>query len=407
MTDDATVNLEATETTDTIAPAKHYKKFTYRLYPSRSQARCLEATLETCRRWYNQCLEERKTAWEQHGERISKRDQKHAIATLRQINHFATQVCVQTLQVVCEDLDLAFQAFFRRIKAGQTPGFPRFRGRNRFDSFGFQAYGNGWKIDGRRLRLFGVGRVAVRWDRRMDGATIKTLRIIRKGGKWFASFACEVAPSEPLPATGQDVGIDVGVRSLITTSDGEQVAHPNFYRKAQRRLRVAQRRVARRKKGGKNRRKAVLQLQRAHLRITNQRQDFLKKLAHSLIQRYDWIALEDLRITNMVRNRHLAKSILDAGWGYLTQHLTRKAAEAGRVVCLVDPAYTSKTCSQCGATFEGLTLADRWVSCGVCGLSLDRDHNAALNIRNRAGRVRWGISSSLDGLPQVSAAPRE
>ncbi|GAB4208713.1 MAG: RNA-guided endonuclease TnpB family protein [Roseiflexaceae bacterium] len=399
MTDDATE--------PTNAPVKHYKKFTYRLYPSRSQTRCLEATLETCRRWYNQCLEERKTAWEQRRERISKREQRSAIAALRQLNPFAAKVCVHTLQVVCEDLALAFQAFFRRVKAGQTPGFPRFKGRNRFNSFGFQEYGNGYKIDGRRLRLFGIGRVAVRWDRRMEGTTIKTLRIIFKAGKWFASFTCEIIPAEPLLPTGQDVGIDVGVRSLITTSDGVQVAHPSFYRRAQRRLRVVQRRVARRKKGGKNRRKAVLQLQRAHLRIANQRRDFLKKLAHSLIQRYERIALEDLRITNLVRNRHLAKSILDAGWGYLIQHLTRKAAEAGRVVYLVDPAYTSKTCSRCGSTFEGLTLADRWVNCGVCGLSLERDHNAALNILNRAGRVRWGLNSSTDGLPQESAAPCE
>jgi putative transposase len=208
----------------------------------------------------------------------------------------------------------------------------------------------------------------------------------------------------PLEATEREIGIDVGLASLITTSEGEKAAHPRFYRTAQRQLRIAQRRVARRKKGSKNRRKAVVILQRQHEQISNQRKDYLNKLAHNLTTRYDRIALEDLRITNMVRNPHLAKSILDAGWGYLVQRLTYKAASAGRVVVLVDPRYTSKTCSQCGHIFESLSLADRWIDC-ACGLSLDRDHNAAINILKRAGRVRWASSSSREGFAQ-EAAPR-
>jgi len=227
---------------------------------------------------------------------------------------------------------------------------------------------------------------------------IKTVRIIRKADLWYACFACNVA-AVPLEPTGQAIGIDVGIASLITNSEGEKTANPRWYRIEQRRLRVLQRRVARRKKGGKNRRKAVLALQRQHERISNRRKDFLNKLAYGLIERYDRIALEDLRITNMARNPHLAKSILDAGWGYLMQHLTSKAAEAGRVVYLVDPRYTSKRCSGCGHVFESLSLSDRWIDCG-CGLSLDRDHNAAINIVKRAGHVRWGISSPVGGLPQ-------
>jgi putative transposase len=146
-----------------------------------------------------------------------------------------------------------------------------------------------------------------------------------------------------------------------------------------------------------------VQLQRQHERIANARTDYLKKLAHRVIAQYDRIALEDLRITNLVRNRHLAKSILDTSWGYLVQHLTHKAAEAGRVVLLVDPRNTSKDCSRCGHGFESLTLADRWLDCPVCGLSLDRDHNAAINILKRAGQVRWGGSSPVGGLPQEAA----
>ena len=177
----------------------------------------------------------------------------------------------------------------------------------------------------------------------------------------------------------------MGISALITTSDGDKVDNPHYYRTAQSDLRRKQRKLARAKRGSSNRRKALLAVQCQQEHVANQRKDFLNKLAHDLVRRYDLIALEDLRISNMVRNKHLSKSILDSGWGYIKQRLLDKAASAGRQVVLVDPAYTSKTCSNCGASFEDLKLSDRWVQC-ACGLSLDRDHNAALNVLSRAGR---------------------
>lgn len=375
------------------------KAFQYRLYPTKSQERLLESTLETCRRFYNACLAERKEAYEQEKRTISKFAQLRQVKTLKQTNPYAATVHSHILQVVVSDLDKAFQAFFRRVKAGEKPGYPRFKGRNRFDSFGLKEYGNGFRLDGRRLKLSGIGRVAVRWHRELEGQ-IKTARVIRKAGHWYVSFACEVEQPEPLPSTCQSVGVDVGVASLITLSDGTKVDNPKWYRASQAKLRIAQRRVARRKKGGKNRRKAVLQLQRLHVHTQNQRRDFLNKLAHSLVQANDVIAVEDLQIQNMVRNKHLSKSILDSGWGYFRQRLAAKAAEAGRVVVAVNPAYTSKTCSGCGTVFEHLTLSDRWVKC-ACGLSLDRDHNAALNVQ-RAGHVRLGIT-----WPVAACVPKE
>jgi putative transposase len=298
------------------------KTFAYHLYPSKPQARLLESTLETGRRWYNQCLAERRDAYQQRGESIGKYQQLAKVKEQKAVNPYAKSIHSHALQLVVTDLDKAFQAFFRRVKAGQDSGYPRFKGRDRFSSFGFKEYGNGFKIDGRRLRLSGIGRIAVRWHRPLEGQ-IKTVRVIHKAGLWYACFACDVE-AIPQPATGQEIGIDVGVASLITSSDGEKTANPRWYRIEQRKLRVLQRRVARRKKGGKNRRKAVLALQRQHERIGNRRKDFLNKLAHGLIERYDRIALEDLRITTMARNPHLAKSILDAGWGYLIQRLTSK-----------------------------------------------------------------------------------
>jgi len=377
------------------------KSFKYRLYPSRPQHRNLEATLETTRRWYNDCLAQRKAGYELLGWSVSHTYQLSQVKTRKATNPFAAGVHSHILQLACTDLDRAFTAFFRRLRAGEKPGYPRFRGRGRFSSFGFKEYGNGFKIDGRRLKVSGIGRIAVRWHRPLPSQP-KTLRLVRQAGNWFAVFACETQPA-PLPATGSAIGVDVGIHSLIATSDGEHVRHPGWYRASERRLRVAQRRVARRTKGGANRRKAVVALQRVHARTANQRRDFLNKLACRLIQEHDVLVFEDLRIRNMVRNHHLAKSILDRGWHYLLNRLACKAADAGRQVLLVDPRNTSQRCSACGV-LHALSLRDRWLSC-ACGLSLDRDTNAARNIlaTSRLGQSRWTLSSPLGGLVQEAA----
>ncbi len=376
------------------------KTFRYRLYPSKAQSVRLEETLETCRQWYNTCLAERKEAYENERRSVGKFEQLRQVRELKQSNPCAAAVHSHILQVVVQDLDKAFQAFFRRVKAGEKAGYPRFKGKNRFDSFGLKENGNGFKLDGRRLKLSGVGRLRVRWHRPIEGK-IKTVRICRQTGKWYACFACEVN-EQPLPPTGKAVGIDVGVHHLFATSDNEVVDNPRWYRKAQSELRILQRRVSRRTIGGSNRRNAVLALQRQHKSIANSRKDFLNKVAHSLIVRYDCIALEKLHIQRMVHNRHLSKSILDAGWGYLKQRLADKAVEAGRQVVLVNPSYTSKICSSCGEMFEGLSLSDRWIVCS-CGLSIDRDVNAALNILG-VGQTLWGKSTG-NGLRLLQEAP--
>jgi putative transposase len=374
------------------------KTYRYRLYPSKAQCRRLSQTVETCRRWYNTCLEERMTAWETEKRSVGKYEQLAKVKDYRKENPYAGQLHSHVLQVVVADLDKAFQAFYRRVKAGETPGYPRFKGRNRFNSFGLKEYGNGFKLDGRRLRLSGMGRVRVRWHRPVEGR-IKTLRIRRQADVWYACFACEVE-EHPLLPTGREVGVDVGIHHLLATSENEVMENPRWYREEQHKLRVIQRRVSRRVLGGANRRKAVMLLQRQHEHVANRRKDYLDKLANYLVVNYDRIALEDLHIQEMVRNHPLSKSILDAGWGYLRQHLIDKAAEAGRQVELVDPSQTSKTCSSCGRVFSGLSLADRWIDC-ACGLSLDRDVNAAWNILKRAGHARWGESTAIGlRLPQ-------
>lgn len=358
------------------------KTFKYRLYPSKTQAKNLMLILDVARNFYNMCLEERTWAYKLEGRSISKQDQ------LREVKHYKTtfpqarQVHSHMLQVVAADVDKAFQAFFRRVKAGEKPGYPRFKGHDRFHSFGLKEYGNGFKLDGRRLKIFGAGRIPVRWHRPIEG-DIKTLRVLHKAGRWYACFTCGVPDKPELPKTGQAIGIDVGISALITTSDGEKVEHPRFYRESQRKLRLLQRSLARKQNGSQNRQKALLRVQRWHEHTKNQRADFAHKLTFSLVQHYDWVACENLKINNLVQNHHLSKSILDAGWGLFKQLLMSKAVEAGRVAVFVDPAYTSRMCSNCGSIFEHFTLAERWVVCD-CGLSLDRDHNAAINILRRS-----------------------
>lgn len=359
------------------------KAFQYRLYPSKAQENRLLNALDCARNLYNMSLSERKWAYQLEGRSVTKTEQlrivKHYKATFPQ----ARDVHSHILQVAVADCDKAFQAFFRRVKAGEKPGYPRFKGRLHFRSIGLKEYGNGFALDGRKLRVSGVGRISVRWHRPLEG-DLKTVRVICKAGKWYASFACEVPEPAPLPPTGQAVGIDVGLSALLTTSDGEKVAHPAFYRAGQRTLRRLQRRLARAKRGSHNRRKALRAVQRQQAHVSAQRADFLHKLSADLVRQHDRIALEDLRVRHMVRNRHLSKSILDSGWSTFRQYLTYKAESAGREVAFVDPAYTSKSCSECGAVFQDFDLSTRWVTC-ACGLSLDRDHNAALNILRRAG----------------------
>ncbi len=373
------------------------KTFKYRLYPKARQERNLLNILACARNFYNMCLAERKWAYRVEGRSVSHKQLlqmvKHYKATFPQ----AAAVHSHILQIAATQCHKAFERFFARVREGtKKAGYPRFKSAPRFRSFGLKEYGNGWKIDGRKLQISGVGRVSVRWHRQLQGKP-KTLRVIQQAGQWFVAIVCEVGETAALPKTGQMVGVDFGIASLLTTSDGQKIEHPHLYRNAQRRLRILQRSLARKVRGGKNRRKALVRLQRQHEQIANQRRDIAYKVSFRLVRAYDLIGMENLRINNMVRNKRFSKSILDAGWGIFKRHLTNKAVSAGRGLVFVDPAYTSKTCSSCGALFEHLTLADRWVDC-ACGLSLDRDVNAAINVLKRA-HPRWVASVSDNAAP--------
>jgi putative transposase len=366
------------------------KAYKYKLKPTPEQERQLEDIVWQCRRLYNTALEQRITLYRQRGVTLTCYQQQAELPDLKAAFPEYAAIHSQVLQDVLTRLEKTYQAFFRRVKtskAGQTPGFPRYQGRNRWHSFTYKQFGNGARLDNGFLVLSKIGRIAVRWSRPLEG-TPKTVTISREADGWYVCISCADVPTQPLPLTGQETGIDLGLESFATLADGTMIHNPRCYRRAERRLKTAQRKVARRKKGSNRRRKAVKLLAKAHQQVKRQRHDFQHKAALTLVRAYDTIYHEDLQTANMLKNHHLAKSIQDAGWSAFLSILNAKAAYAGRRVVGVPPAYTSQICSGCGAGVKkGLSV--RWHSCPECGTSLHRDHNAAKNIE-RAGQVLRG-----------------
>ena len=367
------------------------KAYKYKLKPTPAQERQLEEIVWACRRLYNTALAQRITLYRPRGVSLTRYEQEAELKDLRADLPDYAAIHSHVLQDVLARLDKTYQAFFRRVGAGKTPGFPRFQGSGRFNSITYKEYGNGATLDGIPdngfLVLSKIGRVVVRWSRPLAGAP-KTVTISREADGWYVCISCVDVPVEPLPETGQETGIDLGIESFATLSDGTMIHNPRCYRRAERRLKTAQRRVARRKQGSHRRRKAVKLLAIAHQAVKRQRQDFQHKTALQLVREFDVIYHENLQVGNMLKNHHLAKSIADAGWSGFLNILNHKAACAGRSVVAVNPAYTSQTCSGCGVIVsKGLSV--RWHACSKCGTSLHRDHNAAKNIE-QAGQARRG-----------------
>ena len=361
------------------------KAFLYRLYINKTQSDKLDSLLNIARELYNTALQERRDAWKYQHKSLNYYDQANELKELRREIPEIAQLNYSATQDMLRRLDKSFKAFFRRVKAGEKAGFPRFKGYDRFNSITFPTYGDGIKIKDNRLYIQNVGLVKIKMHRVLEGE-INTVTIKRECGKWYVVFS-DTVEIEPLPVSDRAVGIDVGLESFAVTSDGEYIENPRYLRGAEAILRVSQRSVSRKKKGGSNRRKAVKLLAKNHLKVKRQRADFAHKVADNLVKNYGRIAVEDLRIKNMVRNHHLARSISDAGWGQFVNILSYKAEYAGREFIQVNPNGTSQICSGCGVTVKK-SLSTRVHNCPACGLSLDRDFNAALNIK-RLGLSLW------------------
>ena len=379
------------------------RAYKFQLRPTCRQAAALSAMLEDHRVLYNAALEHRRTAFQKAGASIGYGNQSADLKDIRREDpdgqgrwSFSSQ------QATLRRLDKAFGAFFRRVKAGQAPGYPRFKGRGWFDAVEFPKDGDGCRWDSVpgqvRVRLQGVGHVKVNRHRTVEG-TVKTITVKREGRRWYAVLSCDGVPASRLPQTGAVVGIDMGIASFLTTSDGQHTDNPRYARAAAGKLAAAQQNLSGKKPGGNRRRKARERVAAVHRKIRNQRIDFARKTALALVRGNDLIVHEALKVTNMTRGasgtlqapgRNVAqktglnRSIHDAGWGVFLNVLHAKAESAGRVVVEVDPRHTSQRCSRCGHTAKENRITQAEFNCLSCSFSAHADQNAAANIL-RAG----------------------
>lgn len=373
------------------------KAYKFRLYPTSNQEQKLFWILARCRELYNAALSERKDAYKYAGKSINYYEQKRALPEIKaEIRKEYNDIYSQVLQDVLLRLNRAFDGFFRRVKNGEGPGYPRFQGRNRYNSFTYPQAGGFSITHDSRMCFSKIGSIKVKLHREIKG-TVKTATIKYEAGQWYVVFSCEGEQPEPLPEVASEVGIDLGITHFAALSDGTFIESPRYYRKAQKHLEKLQQALSKKTRGSHRRKKAVHAVAKAHRKIANQRRDFHHKQAKKLVDEQQLIVFEELEITNVSKRAKpkqdengkylpngasaksgLNKSILDAGWGQFQHIVSHKAACAGRTVLFVNPRYTSQICSQCG-TVRKKELSERWHSC-ECGCELDRDTNAAINI---------------------------
>ncbi len=369
--------------------------YKYRLSPTKQQRASLQNSLDACRWVYNKALETRKVAWEERQEGVSRYDTVKMLPTWKAEHAFLNTAYSQCLQDPCTRLDLAFRSFFRRVKSGDVPGYPRFRSANRYDSFTYTQ--SGFKLlDNRRLRLSKIGDVKIKLHRPIVGET-KTLTIQRDSlGNWYACFSCILIP-KPLPPTDKVVGIDLGLTTFGYLSNGNKIERQRWMQQDAKDIARLQRKKERFVKGSSERKKVIRAIQHAYQRQTNRRVNFAHQESRKLINEYQFIAFEKLDIQGMQETGHktINRGIADVAWGRFVQFSQYKAEDAGRTVVLVNPRGTTQECSGCGEIVpKGLHV--RVHNCTHCGLVLSRDHNAALNILAR------GLASISTGKPDVA-----
>lgn len=355
------------------------KTLKYRLYPTATQQELLRQQLSEACRLYNAALQERRDAYRSHKKSLNYYDQANQLKEIRANGDLAL-ANYHCCQDVLKRIDKAFKAFFRRVKQGGKPGFPRFKSHRRYHSITFPSHGDGNKLLEKHLRVQGVGDIKIKLHRPVSGK-IRTVSVKREGSHWYACFSCEVS-AQPLPENSNQVGIDVGLESFATLSTGEIIDNPRWFQTAQKRLRRAQRRLSRRKRYSKRWRKAAQYVVQIHRDIVNQRRDSQHKRSREIVDANQFIAVEDLNIKGLAGGM-LAKSVSDASWSTFLMMLAYKAESAGRTLVKVDPRGTSQRCP-CGKPAPK-KLSDRTHKCS-CGLRTTRDHSSSLEI------LRLGLS---------------
>jgi putative transposase len=360
------------------------KAYKYRLYPTKAQITLLNHTFEICRKVYNNTLALRRDSWDYEQANVSLFETNKELTQWKKEYPTLKDVHSQVLQNVQVRVDLAFKAFFRRVKHGETPGYPRFKSFNRYDSITYPQLG--YTINEKSIELSKLGEIKMIHHRKIEG-DIKTISVQKTPtNKWFVSIACENVPFNPLPKSDVYVGIDVGLKTFAMLSNGISIENPRFYKIEQDNLAKVQRKASLFEKGSIQLKKAKKVVCLVHERIKNKREDFTHKVSRDLVNKYGTICFEDLNINEMVKNHIYSKGILDAAWSKLVQYTTYKAEDAGRIVVLVNPKNTSQMCSKCGMIVTK-DISVRVHKCPHCGYKADRDLNAAINI------MRLGLQS--------------
>lgn len=355
------------------------RTYSYPLKPTRVQEQILNRWLISCQQLYNAALEQRRDAYRKLHKSISLFDQQKQLTELRTETEWSS-IPAEVLRSPLSRLDKAFQAFFRRLKSGDKPGYPRFKSRDRYDSFSFGTC-NPVIVDHSRVKVPLLGYVKFHRYRQLPTNTkIKEVQLKKsRTGCWYVHFVLDLGADPPKVLPKTSVGIDLGLNNYATLSTGEQVPNPRYYRSSEKMLARRQRALARKQRRSSSRNRSRVLVAKAHEHIKNQRKDFIRKTAKELTSKYDFIAHEDLNIKGMVQGKNFGKSVNDASWNYFIQCLRNKAEEAGSWMIGVNPKNTSQMCSRCNQVVKK-SLMERTHSCPVCGLILDRDHNAAINI---------------------------
>lgn len=358
------------------------KAFRYRLKPNRLQRTKCAQFAGACRWIYNRALQKRQEAYEKGGKMPSLYEQNNELPQLKknEDTSWLKDVHSQILQQAHCDLDRAYQHAFRRLKAGETPGFPRFRSKGKKDSF---RYPQGVKVDGNRVFLPKIGWMRFRKSRDIAGPILQTT-VIREANCWYISFSCEVEVHPPVPDFSDDrcIGIDLGIEFFATLSTGDTVANPNWLKQELSHLRYLSRQLSKKERKSKNWLKALAKLRAFHKRVRDKRADFLHKLSTRLVKSHDLIGVESLCVRSMLTEArsHLARAISDAGWRQFLHMLKYKCEYMGKKLVEVGRFFpSSQLCSSCGSR-QKIELHVRTYSC-PCGLSLHRDYNSALNLR--------------------------